>query len=532
MSRLSNMLRRLFARHRNGPTWYADEASSPFAVPNALEWLPKAAKADQPALGALLASQMRKIRPEEWTQLYRAFRHVHLRLADLPVLAGLPPDNAIELLGAASLNGNGFVRERALRHLADLGHARAVPYVLLRLGDWVQQVREEAERALRRLMDAGHVEPFLNHHVLTEHLHRVGRVDLAEIYAAIASHLRDPRHRPLLLYRLASADERQRLFIYRVLKPELEHDQDLVAAAAQDRSPTVRAWAAEFLAREKLANHHDLLRRLLRDRVPRVRLAVLQWLPSPTPLSLQDEVAEQIFADSRSVRDVALFLLRREGHTDVADRYRARLTSTYAEGVQPGWVAGLGETGQPTDLPLVRPFLHAPRSKVREAALRAAGRLDFPAVRREVLKVLEDRSSRVRRAAVTLLSGHRDEEIVARARRLMREGSEPTQWTAFTLLGSRDGWEVVPDILSGLMAESERIRQTAWVRLDDWYRRHQTQGWLTPDDRTSRALAAALQQVTSDGIEVPTQYIRSFDGLMKWIAEVTDEDWPNATHHP
>jgi hypothetical protein len=52
------------------------------------------------------------------------------------------------IMAVAASHRNGYVREAAVRGLAESRDGRAVPYLLLRLNDWVNQVRAAAREAI------------------------------------------------------------------------------------------------------------------------------------------------------------------------------------------------------------------------------------------------------------------------------------------------------------------------------------------------------------------------------------------------
>jgi hypothetical protein len=115
LDRLREILRRIAGRPEtcNLPLWNADDTSSPFAVPNAVEWLVRAGDSDRAELGHLLAGLMRKVGPHDWTRLYANFRSPWIQCGDIAKLERLPADDAVEMLGVATLSASGYTREAA-----------------------------------------------------------------------------------------------------------------------------------------------------------------------------------------------------------------------------------------------------------------------------------------------------------------------------------------------------------------------------------------------------------------------------------
>ena len=57
-------------------------------------------------------------------------------------------ESDLSALRSASLDANGFVREDAVKRLAKVATGEELPYLLLRLNDWVPQVRDAAREAV------------------------------------------------------------------------------------------------------------------------------------------------------------------------------------------------------------------------------------------------------------------------------------------------------------------------------------------------------------------------------------------------
>ncbi len=92
---------------------------------------------------------MKKIQGKQWNSVYDEVKYTKVDLESMVNLLNFPTDISIYLLGVASLNSNGYVREKALRLISGVGITSAIPYILLRLNDWVLPVRQLAEHILK-----------------------------------------------------------------------------------------------------------------------------------------------------------------------------------------------------------------------------------------------------------------------------------------------------------------------------------------------------------------------------------------------
>jgi HEAT repeat protein len=390
LERLTDILKRIVGQPGGEtlPFWNATEASSPFAVPSALAWLVKARGDDFDRVASLLAGLMRKTRPSEWTDLYAEFRYPWIRTGELGRLRRLRPEDAVELLGVATLSGDGYTREAALRELGALRHPRAVPYILLRLGDWVPQVRSTAVTALRSLMQVGIAEQLLEHHYLITRLGRVERLDLTTVVDEISEYLQKTDSRAAVQQALLSKHEPQRLFAYQLVGKQW--DERLVAKALADPAPSIRLWLARTFLASAPPSAAALLPRLLRDKSSRVSTTIINALTPAQVVANQHHLLDVAFSEARAVREAARYVLQKTSEVDLVGEARRRLAESDSALISPGVVAGLGEVGEEADCAAVLPLLGSRRSRVREAAVKAVGRLGGESVIDRVIGLLDD----------------------------------------------------------------------------------------------------------------------------------------------
>jgi hypothetical protein len=91
----------------------------------------------------------------------------------------------VQLLGIASLNGNGYVREKAVRELSRLKNTDGLRFILLRLGDWVVEVRKAATAGVLSFLESRYIDNWLKQLTAIDWLLKVERVDLREIHNQI-----------------------------------------------------------------------------------------------------------------------------------------------------------------------------------------------------------------------------------------------------------------------------------------------------------------------------------------------------------
>jgi hypothetical protein len=287
------------------------------------------------------------------------------------------------VLAEAACHGNGHMREAAVKKLARSRDPEALPLLLVRCVDWVAQVRDAARDAAMSKLD----EPALRAMlpliaVLSRRGHDTWMTDL----------LRRALLSDTLLEAALSLEDRQtrrwihdeairtgRLPLGRLTRIALR-DNDLVirtkcGLAVLDRGDT------------------DAIRQVADGGTAVVRTRALTLPGADIERSLTERTS--------LVRSMAQAMLLKAGG-DPAAHYRALLADSV---VTHATVAGLGETGDRSDVDLLLAHLTAELPRVRGAAVRGLGRLTPDNLRELFLPLLTDPSPYVVRHTVTSLHG-------------------------------------------------------------------------------------------------------------------------------
>jgi len=97
------------------------------------------------------------------------------------------PGNQVPLLALLSLHNNGFIREEAVKQLNLMKDGREIPYILLRLNDWVSQVRDVAYKAIESRVTINYAKHFIPNLYLVGALSRFQRYDHSHFIESIHS---------------------------------------------------------------------------------------------------------------------------------------------------------------------------------------------------------------------------------------------------------------------------------------------------------------------------------------------------------
>ena len=366
---------------------------------------------------------------------------------------------------------SGWVREAEVAVIAKRGEW---PQVLaLRSADWVAQVRDRARTACERLLEGpGVVEMAPVAFALRER--RLGGWLADRVETALRE--AEPE---VLAAALAVADVRVRRLAHDVALTRGSLGLDSVLRGAL-RDPDLPIRLRCVAAATRLADDVDALRVLLSCRAASVRAEAVRVL------GRRDAAVTALFDRSPLVRSVAQRLV-----PDAADRYRAAL---------PRGVAGLGETGEPADAALVRPWLEDPEPRVRAAAVRALRRLGAVDVEL-VERMLADPSDVVVRAVVAALRGRvvrldRDRLLAL----LESDGRMVVRNAAYRLLRESGVWvRLLTDLR--LVAVDDELRHRALADLHDWMSSRSATAYTPPNPVELRQALRAAEPHLPAGLE-------------------------------
>jgi HEAT repeat protein len=264
----------------------------------------------------------------------------------------------VQLLGIASLNGNGYVREKALKELSRLKNADGLKFILLRLGDWVEVVRKAAINAVSVFLEEAYINDWLKQLSMLDWLLEVGRVDLSEIHGRIIQFIVTRELSEDFCNTINRLDDKIRLRFYKSFLINKDITGQQINRIAADRN---------FLVRAELLNHlsvsqHDLLKmfieKFLQDKSVAVRVKALYGSKAFAP-EFDKQIAYLLSDESNSVRELSRHLLKEKG-IDFAQLYRQRIADKQ---FILGSLLGLCETGTQEDFPTFEQNIHAKKKQ-------------------------------------------------------------------------------------------------------------------------------------------------------------------------
>ena len=309
--------------------------------------------------------------------------------------------------GLLTLHWNGHVREEAIRLLADADPLSAAPFLLLRLNDWVEEVRSLAASVVDEWLRQGLLTPLALCMPLVARLRGPVRGRNEELVAEIRRRLLSEEPPGALLAACRSPDRGVRRQAFDLaFDREDRTPESLVDEGLVDSDPVVRLRTVRraLPAMERLGAV-ERLQRAMEDRFMPVRREALLALAE---ISLERTVPalwRAVLDPHPAIRYSARWLLSRRGEEQFASRYREVLAQPASRKLLATALSGLGEVGASSDLPAVLPFLSHPSVRVRASAVGATAKLDEGRDPSILLQSLLDDSPKVSREAAQALRG-------------------------------------------------------------------------------------------------------------------------------
>lgn len=390
-------------------------------------------------------------------------------------------DSCVPALGAFSCHLNGYVREEAVRLLADDGDGNSIPFLLLRNNDWVQPVRRRARDAIFKYLSTDRFVFSERNLYLSFRLSLQSRGSHDTLVHSVAAKFFSTGNSKAFQKLLGSED---RLLRRKVVEFGLRSDatvaEEIAIEAMRSVDPIIRLWAVRWAGehldqpplRRALAQHTA-------DSFLPVRRVILRATLFHFPAEANRFLKAALLDPGLSLREEARFHLRKLGVDSFATVYRNAIDEARQLDIA---ILGLGETGSGTDAETAATFLEHPIAKVRRAAVRAVAKLDAHSHCDALLNRLADKSPKVTREAVAALAPHvLDLEFVSVWERFKDEPRPHVRLAVLQLASHLSPWRQLPCLLEGIATGDERIRHWGISQIERQYNRVFTSP--TPDER-------------------------------------------------
>jgi hypothetical protein len=324
-----------------------------------------------------------------------------IRKADVPhlVRAAADPGGAAVVLSA---HRNGYVREAAIAELTKRDDPLALPALIVRSSDWVDEVRTAAGHAFltvwrnRATVDQTAAVPLLDHLVSARSRFTTQAVvALDEFFAKV-----DPNTTQLI----DNSDRKVRRVAARRLAKRLSTPRLVAALVHQDDIITARLLAHELTGRDDLSEENLL--RLAKSCVGSIRANALVWATRRGVSDLESLLFAGLIDSNAITRSYAQYVLTERGF-DVHSWY----STAWAEGNRAALV-GLVDVAKDSDRVTAERLMHESNTSLQLAGLRMMSRVarSDGAHTGRLLDIVASSNSKCSRLALGLLT--RDDDVL------------------------------------------------------------------------------------------------------------------------
>jgi HEAT repeat protein len=369
----------------------------------------------------------------------------------------------VQLLGIASLNGNGYVREQAVKELERIKNADGLKFILLRLSDWVEAVRKAATEAVTSYLEDAYIDDVLKQLPTIDWLLTVGRIDLSVIHSRIIQFIVNRDFSEDFYNKIQRLDDKTRFRFYKSFLTNKNLTRQQIFKIVADRNFLIRSEVLKNLADFDRGIQKEILETFLQDQSAAVRLNALYASTSFSP-DFDARISILLSDEAASVRELCRYLLREKG-MDFAQLYRQRIAhKQFLSGSLPG----LSETGSQEDLPTFEQNIQSKNYKLVVGSLIGINKYAPDTAKHYALDLLVHKSGKVRNKAFEILVKNHDGSILESVRGFFAKGDDEIKKTVLKLFNRIGGWNIVGDLLLALTDENVNIQNLAWQLLDKW----------------------------------------------------------------
>ena len=304
-----------------------------------------------------LGDRFREMTSMEWSIDWKCFDIKSIRTESI--------EDRLWILRLGTFHPNGYYREKCIRALKD--DKASLPYVILRLNDWVKEVRAAAEETCLRVTEftAPEIIGFLPYLEKVKNGVRANNSAIARLEKTIAeSASKQPV--PIDKTFIRENDEKTRKSVYRFLAAnKLLSKEDINSIVSQEKSGQI----------------HNLLMTILIDKYE-MSLSELDEYLNNKSINVQKKALEHkynllkdywdglenlLLSRSFKVREITRFILEKHTEIDAKTYYVEHLESAFKKVC----IQGIGECGTAQDAEILKPYLEDSDPGIVKASIHA-----------------------------------------------------------------------------------------------------------------------------------------------------------------
>jgi len=438
------------------------ELGYPSSIQNLIPFLKDDSKEIQYTTCKVITQLFKRIETKK--DYYYTLKHCDISKSDLDLYGqNFLIEDCVALYSIATLNSNGHIREKAIMKLADTNSEKAIPFIVYRLADWVEAVRQAALNSIKNFKKTVFIKALVDNLAIFEWLQKVERVDLSSVHCDIMNFI-VVENKNYVIEHFKTFTDRARILITKQIVSSDDITLDDLKILLNDK---------HFLVRNFALSHFDKLTQteidnLLIDKSARVRIHTLYNLKAKE--NFPEVVFPFLSDNSASIRDFARYSLK-NNIADFATIYNNNLLSKTNI---IGSLSGLAETNGKDFVETIVPFLNHKKIKIRKSAFLALKQIDNIKAYEFALQNLGSEYVGIRNIIIDYLANISTKEVLQRAREIYAGGQYELKKSMLKLFSKVGKWTTIADIMIGTIDDNENIRQLSFDHLQQWRKKATT----------------------------------------------------------
>jgi hypothetical protein len=414
-------------------------------------------------------------RPHELRSLDQALRHIPLSVqtgpfdaswlyaANLTDIASLP--HTLSLLKLASCHCSGHAREAALKRLNLEGDGSELGFYVLRLRDWVSEVRAVAESALSSRISSRNLRGFIAILPLIHQIRDWRTAEHSAVLQSIENLIVSEEGSRLLRIEMVQSDiHMRRAALHYAMMSKHITKIEVMREAATGGDAFTRLWASQVLGADASNEFDQLVELLLRDSIGTIRSRALELALAR---GIDVDLMPLLFDRHAAIRStVQAELLLQD--VDVKSVYLQNIASRRGK-ARAVAILGLLESSRELDHELLRDYLSDDCASVRAAALHVLATLESEDLQRLALRALADPCNSVGRVARTALIRIGERPKGEKILEILRSAKYPNaQLHAIAVLSAFEHWESLRFLLQAFTLSRASVQDQLICRIEAW----------------------------------------------------------------
>lgn len=377
-------------------------------------------------------------------------------------------EEKLTILGLSSFHPNGYFREKAIKKLSQMNTGFEIPFLLIRINDWVKEVRNISKENLTMYLKKEYAASFVSSLPLIFRLKDCSRSEHDDIFNDIVSMLCSEECSSELINGLNSTDSKVRLSCYKIIIQErILNDKSIINYLIKEPYPYIRLFVLRIIQKTiNIDDFNGISHFLMKDKLAQIRIIALETLYKFKPSESIDILEKSLFDESQAVREFARYLLSKYKKYDFSSIYRNAIykkEDTYSS------ICGLGETGDINDSKIVEEFVSVDSHKIARASLYALAKLNFEGYKEMFVFTLSDLRPSISKAAKRILQGQINSSDEKTIYGIFKESNyEHVKINICILLCSLSKWISIRYILEFCDHKNQTVASLGHYALEGW----------------------------------------------------------------